>query len=136
MRRVLEAFTQYGWRTTDFGEFLFIDGVGFTHVPLNEMGRPYGGKTALSRIANDATFSIVFGHTHKDQVYRAPKIGPTNSIKVVNLGCALPHGHVEAYARMSTTGWGYGVYELTLQGGHILSERKFDMIEIRDRYEG
>lgn len=134
MRRVREAFLQYGWQTRPFGEWLFLEGVGFTHVPLNEMGKPYGGKTAEARIANDATFSIVYGHSHKPRVHRAPKIGPTNYIKVVNIGCALPYGHVEAYARMSTTGWGHGVYLLTLHGGQITAEKWYDMLELRDRY--
>lgn len=134
MRRVREAFAQYGWQTRPFGEFLFIEGVGFTHVPLGENGKPYGGKTAEHRIAGDATFSIVYGHSHKPRVHRAPKIGPTNHVKIVNLGCALPSYHVEAYAQMSTTGWGYGVYELTLQAGRIISEKFFEMSELRNRY--
>lgn len=136
MIRVREALAQRGWESRDFGEFMFIEGVGFTHVPLNIMGKPYGGKNPENQIANDATFSIVYFHTHKKVVKSAPKIGPTNKIKVVNAGCALPFGHVEDYARMSTTGWDYGVFELTLQAGQIISEKWFDMIELREKYGG
>jgi hypothetical protein len=131
--QVLEAFAQYGWRTREYGQWLFLEGVGFTHVPLNVMGRPYNGKT-LSPIANDAVFSIVFGHSHKGGRHEAPKIGPSRKVTVMNLGCALPDGHVEAYACKSTTGWEYGVYELTLQAGQILSAKHHSMREIETAY--
>jgi hypothetical protein len=133
-RRLLEMFAQYRWETRRFGEFLFIDGVGFCHVPLNIMGRPYGGKNPENQIGNDATFSLVYGHTHKKVVKSVPKIGPTNQIKVVNVGCGLPFGHVEDYAKLSTTGWDYGVMEIAIQGGQIISEKWFDMLEVLDRY--
>lgn len=133
MRRVREAFTQYGWRTRPFGEYLFVQGVGFVHVPLNIMGKPYGGKT-LNPIANDAVFSIVFGHSHKGGHASVPKIGPSCKIDILNIACALPHGYVESYARMGTTGWEWGVFELTLHAGQITSRRWLSMIELRNRY--
>lgn len=127
-------FQKHGWQVTEYGQFLFIGGVGFTHVPLNQLGKPYGGKNPETQIANDATFDIVYGHTHKDRNHKAPKIGPQNYVRVLNIGCALPYGHVERYARKSTTGWSYGIYNLTIQGGHIQSWEFIDMLELQRRY--
>ena len=127
--RVLEAFMQYGWKTRPFGEWLFIGGVGFTHVPLNTMGRPYNGKT-LQPIANDAVFSIVFGHSHKGGMVRAGKIGPNRRVTVLNVGCALPDGHVEDYAKLSMTGWEYGLYLIEVAQGDIQSVKHYSMAEV------
>lgn len=133
MLRVREAMSRRGWTSTPFGQFYFVEGVGFTHVPLNIMGRPYGGKT-LNSMGNDAVHSIVFGHSHKGTFQTFPKIGPSSKIDILNLGCGLPHGHVEDYARLSTTGWHYGVYDLTLQAGQIVSHSHVSMIRLEELY--
>lgn len=131
--RVVEAFEQYEWQSRPYGEWLFLGGVGFTHVPLNIMGRPYGGKT-LNPICNDAVFSIVFGHSHKGGLVRAPKIGPNRRVTILNVGCSLPEGHVEDYAKLSTTGWEYGVYDVTIAGGDIQSAKHHTMSEVMGAY--
>lgn len=129
--RVLEAFMQYGWKTRPYGEWLFIGGVGFTHVPLNTMGRPYNGKT-LQPIANDAVFSIVFGHSHKGGMVRSGKIGPNRRVTVLNVGCALPDGHIEDYAKLSTTGWDYGIVLIEVAQGDIQSVKNYSMREVME----
>lgn len=129
-RRVNE---RYEIEETPYGQFKFIGGVGFIHTPLTQMGKPYNAKT-LAPIANDATFDIVFGHTHKKQTFRAPKIGPQNYVNIVNLGCALPWGHVEDYASKATTGWWWGIVELKIQGGHVISEHAIPMTELERMY--
>lgn len=123
----------YKINLTPYGKFRFIGGVGFIHTPMNLLSKPYGGKSMLP-IGNDATFDIVYGHTHKQGVLRVPKIGPQNYVKIVNLGCALPWGHVEDYASKATTGWWWGVVELKIQGGHVVSENFIDMMELERRY--
>ena len=39
-------FMEKGWGISQYGDFYFIKGVAFVHVPLNEIGREIGGKTA------------------------------------------------------------------------------------------
>lgn len=131
---IQQLFAQRRWGVKEYGEWLFLDGVGFTHCPFNQMGREYRGKTPENQIGNDATYSIVFGHTHKRRVAHFPKIGPNNRITVLNLGTAMPYGTVEHYATLSVTGWTYGVFELTLQGGQIIGESFVSMLDLEDRY--
>lgn len=131
--RVIHSFRKFDWQWKPFGEYLFVAGVGFIHVPLNMLGRPYNGKT-VNAIGNEAAFSVVFGHSHKGGVHPFPKIGPNQAIKVLNLGCALPWGHVEDYAKLAMTGWDYGAWELSLLDGMILSWRFWSMLEIANRY--
>jgi len=129
-----ELCARYRWRLHTYGQWLFIDGVGFTHVPKNIMGKPYGGQNSENQIANHATHSVVFGHTHRSSFRKAPKIGINNSIEVLNLGSAMPDGYVAKYAGTATSGWSYGIYELSLKSGHITSHRFISMRELQEMY--
>jgi hypothetical protein len=128
------SFEERGWSWSEYGEFFFLGGVGFVHAALNRLGKTYGGKNAEQTIANDAVFDIVIGHSHSGRVWRAPKIGPSQFVNVVNLGCALPNGHIEDYAKHSTTGWTWGAYDLLIRGGHIESASFISMPELERRY--
>lgn len=130
-----ELFAELGgFRIIPYGEFVFIEGVGFIHHVNNTIGRPYGGKTSAQRIASDSVFSVVHGHTHSKQSADVPKIGPNNAVRAISAGCALPHGHIEHYARHSTTGWWMGVLCLTIQDGQILDEHWTSMLTLEANY--
>jgi len=105
-----------GWEYSPYGDFYFIHDVAFTHVPLGLNGKPVGGKTAVNLVARDAVHDIVFGHTHRQDQSRCPKLGYNNRVIALNAGCALPAGHKEDYVQHSATGWGYGIYDLMIQG--------------------
>lgn len=131
---LLAAFEAGGWETRPYGEIFYLGGVGFVHAALNRMGKTYGGKNAENTIANDAVHDLVIGHSHIARQVRMPKIGPYNHVTVLNLGCALPYGHVEDYARDALTGWTWGVYELFIRAGHIESAKFVSMLELEERY--
>ena len=69
----------------------------------------------------------MFGHTHKFNDVRCPKIGDSNYIRVVNVGCALPMNHVENYAKLATTGWFWGVVDLSIYNSKIQEVRTITM---------
>lgn len=123
-----------GWSSSPYGAFYFIEQVGFTHVPLNRMGKPYGGKTAARNIANDALHDVVYGNSHCSEKIVAAKLG-SMSITVVNAGCALPNGHIEGYARHNLTGWWWGVVELVIARGKIASVSETSMAELAHLYK-
>jgi hypothetical protein len=143
-KEVVGAFSQQyenlwrsrGWGISEYGEFFFIKGVAFVHVPLNEIGREIGGKTAeASQISNNAMHDIVFGHSHRERSWRASKLGRGNYVKIVNVGTAMDFGHVENYAKNSANGWSYGISQLLLADGHIQGHNFVSMIELREKYE-
>ena len=123
----------HGWSYSPYGAWHFIGQVGFTHVPLTVMGRPYGGLQAQNQVARDALFDVVYGHSHKRVDNSFPKLNH-ESITVLNPGCALPHGHIEQYAKHSLTGWSYGVYLLTIKGGRLGERTWVPMSELEARY--
>ena len=127
-------FMSHNWTYSPFGAIHYVGGVGFVHAPLTSMGKPMGGKTALNRICNELTHDLVFGHDHKTGYLKQSKIGNNNSVTALDLGCALPHDHVENYAKHATTGWSYGVYDLLLNYGRIQSIKYHSMLELEDTY--
>ena len=134
--QVEEVAARYRWRIQPYGHWLMIDGVGFIHVPMNVMGRPYGGQQSENQIANHATHSVVFGHTHRHTFRKTPKIGVNNSIEIMNLGSSMPDGYVAKYAGTSTTGWSYVICELYIQGGHVVQYRHISMRQLKHQYGG
>lgn len=130
---LLDVFARFDIRLHREGEYLLIDGVAFNHCPRTIMNREFGGKW-LNSIANEARVSHVFGHSHRGQVLHAHKIGPWGGVTIVNLGTALPHGYIKSYAMTATAAWTWGVYELTIQSGHITGHTFIGMDELARRY--
>lgn len=129
-----ESFAQFGWRTRPYGELFYVEGVAFTHHPTNGAGRAYGGKTGPQRAANESTVPVVSGHTHRRQVHDSPKIGPIDVISMVEVGCGMLWGEVEAYARHGLTGWWHGIVPMTVQGGTITDLNFVSMLSLRAQF--
>lgn len=123
-----------GWTYSPYGSIHYVGGVGFVHAALNTMGKTYGGKNCLPTIANDSISDLVVGHSHRGRVHQAPKIGQRYPTTIIDLGCALPDGHIEDYAKHALNGWTYGAYDLLIQHGHIQSAKFISMAELEDRY--
>ena len=135
MKKALyDSYHKNGWTTTEYGEFFFIGGVGFVHAPLNIMGREYGGKNAEIQIANDSVHDLVFGHTHKHRDWKAPKIGNSQFVRIINVGCSLPFNHVEEYAKLNMTGWSWGIVELHIWNSHIQESNFISMNRLEKEY--
>lgn len=134
--RILEAYAQWGWRTTPFGEYRFIQSVGFIHAPLvpGTAGKTYGGKTGAQRAANDMMFDIVRGDDHKFYTASTPKIGPVTSPRIFGTGTAFPSGYVEHYAAKNSGDWWTGICDLTIWGGRVRGFRGTDMLLLKRRY--
>jgi hypothetical protein len=46
----------------------------------------------------------------------------------------MPFGEVEKYTGLAMSGWSYGVVELRIRDGEILSVKNWDMLELSDLY--
>jgi hypothetical protein len=123
-----------GWTYSPYGAIQYYGGVGFVHCALNTLGKSYGGKNCLPTIANDSVSDLVIGHSHRARVHQAPKIGQRYPTTIIDLGCALPDGHIEGYAQHALNGWTWGAYELLIQFGHIQSAKFVSMAELGERY--
>lgn len=129
----MEVLSEFNIVPHEYGQYLMIDGVGFTHIPFNAMGKPYGGQNATMNAGRDSVHDLVFGHTHKFGVYSKPKLNG-HVIKIVDVGTSLPYGHVEEYAKHSMTGWSWGITELRLNG-RIEDVNFISMRQLEEQYE-
>ena len=127
---------KYKWDVIPWGEYLMLGGVGFIHAPINPMGKEYGGEASERQVANKSKIDIVFGHSHRAQDNRVPKISPipNDFTRVLNLGCALPENHIESYAKHSLTGWTYQICELEIWDNHIMEVNNISMKQLKKLY--
>lgn len=130
-----QADADFGWEWADYGEFIFIGGVGFIHCPINRLNKTFGGENSPVQIGNRAVFDIAFGHDHLFRMHRVAKIGPSKHITILGLGCALPHGRVESYMlHGATTGWWFGCHVISIQGGQIIGNEAVSMLDLERMY--
>lgn len=129
-----EMMKHAGFTYSPYGAFTFYGGVGFTHVPLTIMGKPFGGKNPETQIGNDSMFDIISGHTHTPKKHVARKINQ-NHVTIVNAGCFLPYGHYEDFALHTPGGWDWGLTEVIIQNGKIRDYNWVSLKTLEERYE-
>ena len=127
---------KYEWNVIPWGKYLMLGGVGFIHAPINPMGKEYGGEASEKNVANKSKIDIVFGHSHRAQDVRIPKISNIKNdfTRILNLGCALPHNHIEKYARHSLTGWTYQICEIDIWDNHIQEVKNISMESLENEF--
>jgi hypothetical protein len=129
-----DILTAEEWTHTDYGEYYWLGGVGYVHVPLNLMGRPVGGQTAENTISMQSTRDTVFGHTHRKGVAQRIKFDG-EIVTTLNAGSSMPEFYVGEYAQL-TQGRriDYGCLEVTDYDGRIQSYRHIPMRELEHLY--
>ena len=127
---------KYNWEVIPYGIYLMLNGVGFIHAPLNLMGKEFGGDASERQVANKSKIDIVFGHSHRAQDIRVSKISNKKNdfTRIVNVGCSLPYGHIEHYARHSLTGWTYQICEVNIWDNHIQEVNNISMQTLENEY--
>ena len=127
---------KYDWEVIPYGKYLMLGGVGFIHAPINPMGKEYGGEASERMVANKSKIDIVFGHSHRAQDNRVSKISDIKNdfTRIVNVGCSLPHNHIEGYAKHSLTGWTYQICELKIWDNHIQEVNNISMQTLERDY--
>lgn len=131
---VEQAFARFNFTYIPYGKYLFLNGVGLTHVPFTTEGKPYKGKHLELAVARDSKFPIIMGHTHRNRLHTEAKIGDNEHIQVYNVGTALPENMIEEYADCSTTGWTYGIHRFKLYRGRVLDHQFVSMRTLEDTY--
>jgi hypothetical protein len=127
---VEEAFLQWGWRTSPYGEFRFFGGVGVTHVPFNGLGRPL----AQGQRANKAMCDIIHGDDHRALQLTDHKSGPFRSPTVYSAASALPPGFIEGFANKGASTWRSGICEAVVWGSYVRKWSFEEMVLLRRRY--
>ena len=129
---VLQSFARFRWQTHDFGKVAFVGGVGFVHVPMNRIGKPHSSPNIM---ANNLAHDLVKGHSHVPTYLSLPKIGEARGVTLIDVGTSMAHGHIEPYARLSQTGWWWGVHDIVLRDGRIDDFSRVSMRTLEQRYK-
>lgn len=125
-----EAFAQWGWRTSLYGEYRFIGGVGFVHVPFNALGRPL----TQNQRPNKALLDTIHGDDHRATQLTDFKSGPFRSPTIYSAATALPPGFIEGFSNKGGSTWRSGICEAVLWGGHVRKWSFTEMVLLRHRY--
>lgn len=122
------------WQITPYKEYLNVEGVDFTHVPMNGMNKPLGGARAAVNVAAKSVRDICFGHTHTYGYWEESKLGPNRSTTAICGGCFMPDKYVPKYAQGSAKGYWYGAHIVTISEGRIIGHTPVTMRELKERY--
>lgn len=125
-----EAFLQWGWRTSPYGEYRFIGGVGFTHVPFNGRSQPL----AQGQRVNKAMVDTVHGDDHRASQMSDHKSGPFRAPTVYSAATALPPGFIEGFANKGGSTWRSGICEAVVWGGYVRAWSFTEMVLLRKQY--
>lgn len=97
-----------------YRESIEFDGVLFTHAPMNAANQPVSGKYAIHRAAEMTAKSLVFGHTHRQEVVNYYRHGSGELTQIVT-GGALFEG---------TDSYAYGALNAYFRGLMLLTHYK------------
>lgn len=106
-----------GW--VNYREYMYIEGVGFTHIPFNEVKEIAGAINITGKAATCTVDSVVFGHTHRYEVTNEHKQGMDHLQQLVTCGCFI--SEKEDYVHGRKTRYWRGVLLL-----HHYKEGRFD----------
>jgi len=95
------------WTVVDYGKYWRHKGVSFTHVPINESGRPVSGDAACKRSLSICNDNVLFGHTHKLASCSIHRHNGAHLTQAVNVGCFFEH--IDDYALGSVTSYWRGL---------------------------
>lgn len=95
------------WCIVPYKEYYTHKGVSFTHIPINEAGKPIGGKFVASKALDIVSNNVVFGHTHKLSSACIHRHGSNHLSQALNVGCYFEH--IDEYALGSVTSYWRGL---------------------------
>ncbi len=76
----------WGFKYVPYRRYYNINGIGFTHIPFNEV-KPVTGKYHIHRAASCNIGSVVYAHTHKFEILNQHIPGMEHLQQLVCAGC-------------------------------------------------
>lgn len=107
-------------------------GVSFTHVPIQENGKPVTGKYAVQKSLGIYHNSVVFGHTHKLDTAGEHRHNAPHLNQALNVGCFFEH--VDEYAKGSVTSYWRGLVLLDHYSDNRFDFATYSLGRLRDVY--
>ena len=97
----------------EYGQFVTVRGIHYTHIPLNKMGKPM----SMAMMRKMTAGHTIFGHTHFLHCETIALTGNDNACKMLlNAPALMRQDRKEHYCERNTTGWVYGLLRVRPQG--------------------
>lgn len=75
-----------GWNIVNYRNYIFLNGIGFTHIPMcKRVCQPISGEYVCRRAADMENQTTVFGHTHRLGVHESKRNGG-ELVQGINIG--------------------------------------------------
>lgn len=111
---------QRGWRWIPYKQNFNLNGVSFTHIPINGMGKAIGSPNVAQKALQLYHNSVVFGHTHTLDIAGMHRQNAPHLNQALSVGCFFEH--IDEYAKGSMTNYWRGVVLLDMY-----SRNRFDI---------
>lgn len=123
---------------TPYGEYLWINDVGFTHIPFNKVGpiASSGFTTSLAqKVSILAGKSIFFGHSHILDIGRQARLGTAAPIYAVNVGCFFAPEDDPHYSRRQLNDWWRGIVMVEIMPDATFDISTLSLKRLEQKYE-
>lgn len=112
-----------GWLWVPYKSDHIINGVSFTHCPINGVGKAIANPNVAQKALKLYSNSVVFGHTHTLDHAAEHRHGSPHLQQALSVGCFFEH--VDEYAQGSITNYWRGVVML-----NQYDENRFDIATV------
>jgi predicted phosphodiesterase len=85
----------------EFRDYYNIDGVDFTHAPMNAANQAVSGKYAIHRASEMTQNSLVFAHSHRKEYVNFYRHGSDDIVQVMMCGAFFEHTDSYAYGGLN-----------------------------------
>lgn len=115
----------HGWDVVRYRDYCEVEGVLFTHIPMNGMNRPHSAKHLTKNIIREHDKPVVYAHTHR-LGYESDSFRSGNADRrgtALNCGCYFENIPEYAAGGLATGSWWSGVCLLH----HLDDEGNYDL---------
>lgn len=123
---------KFGFKWVPYKSDWTYKGVSFTHVPINEAGKPIGGANAAAKALAIYHNSVVWGHSHKLDLACVARHNSPHLNQAINVGCFFEH--VDDYARGSVTSYWRGLVALNHYSHNRVDVNTFSLKHLLEVY--
>lgn len=129
------GFGEYGWKKVPYRDYVYIEGVGFTHAPMNGNNMPASGTSMINNACKDHDTSVVYGHTHYIAIKTHTRHGKAcDMVTALNVGCFFDGVPDYALGSITSKNWWSGVFILEHYGGGLFDFRSYKLERLMEDY--
>ena len=130
------GFNHFGWEQVAYRDYAYIEGIAFTHIPMNGTNQPISGMSMMTTASRTHTNPVVFGHTHRFAIATDTRHGEDSTqILSVNVGCYFEDVPEYAKGSIASKDWWRGLIVLDHYDKNKIDVHTYSMESLKRRYK-